>query len=343
MPSVPLKFGPPDTCWYPDPTAMASAGSGYTAADVCAAPANGRFCACTACPTGTSPDPTPAVLEITKCISGASSVPTFCPGFASGGSTGGGGQACSGHGHSMYAGNCVCEQGWSGADCSHMSDSMCSSHGYSMYGSCVCDQGWSGADCSSTSGGGGGGGGGSAGCHCFASGPANIWFCETAGTFLDAASCMNTNGLCHWGPTENAACQVDCSSHGHSMYGSCVCDQGWSGADCSQSGGGCTLTGCPPSSHACFTDPNDACYQTCQNYCVGTTTCSGRGHLMYGNCVCDQGWSGADCSHMSDSMCSSHGYSMYGSCVCDQGWSGADCSQSGGGCTLTACPPSSHA
>ena len=78
---VPLKTGPPDTCWYPDPTAMASAGSGYTAADVCAAPANGRFCACTACPTDTSPDPTPAVLEVTTCISGASSVPTFCSGF----------------------------------------------------------------------------------------------------------------------------------------------------------------------------------------------------------------------------------------------------------------------
>ena len=94
------------------------------------------------------------------------------------------------------------------------------------------------------------------------------------------------------------SCPNECSGNGVCLSGSCLCDAGFSGVDCSVS------TACP----------ND---------------CSGNGVCFSGSCFCNAGFSGADCSSSSSSCpnnCSGHGVCSAGSCFCDAGYSGVDCS-----------------
>ncbi|HVB38203.1 MAG TPA: hypothetical protein VND92_06680, partial [Vicinamibacterales bacterium] len=68
---------------------------------------------------------------------------------------------------------------------------------------------------------------------------------------------------------------------------------------------------------------------TCQSgACVAPVACSGHGMMVNGNCVCQSGFTGSDCSTpVTPNNCSGHGISLNGVCECYSGYTGADCSQ----------------
>ena len=96
-----------------------------------------------------------------------------------------------------------------------------------------------------------------------------------------------------------------CAGRGHCSSGSCVCDEGWSGATCER--------------------------EACAGGCGAHGTCLG----LAGTCVCDSGWMGAACSdRQCEGGCSGRGSCVQGHCVCPNGFYGAGCASH----TLQACP-----
>jgi len=59
--------------------------------------------------------------------------------------------------------------------------------------------------------------------------------------------------------------------------------------------------------------------------------CSGRGDYLNGECQCNPGWKGKECSLRHDeceiSDCSAHGKCVNGKCVCGPGYTGQFCEQ----------------
>ncbi len=103
--------------------------------------------------------------------------------------------------------------------------------------------------------------------------------------------------------TDNCS-TIDCSGNGSCFDGSCLCEEGWTGADCS----------IPETA-----DPCDG------------ITCSNNGICISGDCLCDDGWTGADCSTpVADACdgvtCSGNGTCVSGVCECNLGYVGTDCS-----------------
>ncbi len=98
---------------------------------------------------------------------------------------------------------------------------------------------------------------------------------------------------------------IDCSDNGVCFDGSCLCDTGWTGADCS------------------IPDTADPC---------DGVTCSGNGTCISGSCDCATGWTGVDCSTPVNTdpcdgvTCSGNGTCVNGDCDCDTGYTGTDCS-----------------
>lgn len=153
-------------------------------------------------------------------------------------------------------GECQCESGWSGHDCSEeICPNQCSGNGECTSGVCNCDVGWTGLDCSQEQ---TGGGTGNCPNDCSGNGTCHDGFCECypGYTGLDCST-EDTGG-------GGADCPNDCSGNGTCHNGNCVCNSGWSGIDCSQ--------------------------QDCPNNCSNNGTCNN------GNCTCNPGWTGQDCS-----------------------------------------------
>jgi hypothetical protein len=86
------------------------------------------------------------------------------------------------------------------------------------------------------------------------------------------------------------------------IHGRCVCNHNWHGPACTKYGS----TSQPPPMNS--TEPSSSgtgdlmCHPRCADGCTGPTTydcisCAPRSHrAYYEECVCDEGWSGSDCS-----------------------------------------------
>lgn len=57
--------------------------------------------------------------------------------------------------------------------------------------------------------------------------------------------------------------------------------------------------------------------------------CNGHGQCSNGQCVCVRGFKGKFCEELDcpHPTCNGHGICLDGTCVCKKGWKGADCSQ----------------
>ncbi|XP_024941633.1 teneurin-a isoform X3 [Cephus cinctus] len=160
----------------------------------------------------------------------------------------------------------------------------CSGRGSCYLGKCDCIDGYQGADCSKSV------------CPVL---------CSSHGQY--------GGGVCHcedgWKGTECdiplGDCQVpDCNQHGQCVRGSCVCNPGWKGSFCDE-------PDCP--------DPS----------------CNGHGACVAGKCYCKAGWQGERCNQVDQQVyqclpgCSDHGsYDLESaSCICEEHWTGVDCSQ----------------
>ncbi|CAB1317535.1 unnamed protein product [Coregonus sp. 'balchen'] len=150
---------------------------------------------------------------------------------------------CSGHGSfKMDLCGCVCEDGWTGKNCSEpRCPDDCSGQGVCMEGECMCDRDFGGDNCSEPR------------CPADCSGRGLCMdgecICEENFTGEDCTlgRCLNdcsdqglcTNGTCQCRPgyvgedCSLAYCANNCSQKGICREGFCVCQEGFAGDDCS--------------------------------------------------------------------------------------------------------------
>ncbi|MBN3325392.1 TENR protein, partial [Atractosteus spatula] len=150
---------------------------------------------------------------------------------------------CGGHGNfSMDVCGCVCDEGWTGKNCSEpRCPGDCSGQGTCVEGECVCDRDFTGDDCSETR------------CPEDCSGRGlcidSECVCEEAfsgedcsetrclNDCSDQGTCLNGTCRCKHGyvgeDCSQVTCLNDCSQKGHCKEGMCVCDEGYVGEDCS--------------------------------------------------------------------------------------------------------------
>lgn len=205
-------------------------------------------------------------------------------------------------------GKCVCGPGHFGANCDHARcPNDCSGHGYCFNSRCECTGSFGGANCLLQ-------------LHSanvvrfhlakkrpFLKGPpvpevswrrapasiaeVTLSTIQTASRAGDAADAV-----------EQAECPRSCSSRGSCIKGTCLCNGGFQGSDCSIAGA-CGSHGKPQASLL---------------EVVGQAA----------SCLCDAGWSGTACNVeliCPDQSCSGHGICSYGKCICDGAFSGHSC------------------
>eukprot|EP01006_Ploeotia_vitrea_P041892 TRINITY_DN66583_c14_g8_i1.p1 TRINITY_DN66583_c14_g8~~TRINITY_DN66583_c14_g8_i1.p1 ORF type:complete len:997 (-),score=462.54 TRINITY_DN66583_c14_g8_i1:1473-4430(-) len=230
---------------------------------------------------------------------------------------------CSGNGI-CQAGNCTCEAGYEGADCSVMRcKDNCHGNGKCKLGKCWCFPGFGGSTCDKKvqcpky-----------AGLECAGHGTCSLGKCFCNPGF--------TGELC----SEVARCPRDCSNRGFCLHGQCFCPKGWGGKACDVRNGPAS---CPNhcSGHGqcdqgkCMCDAGfygaDCAKEVSCPVGANGEACSGRGTCRNGICECDEGRLGHTCALVQscpgNGTCSGHGLCHKGSCYCHSGFSGEDCSK----------------
>jgi len=241
--------------------------------------------------------------------------------------------SCSDHGAciqppSLYAGRCICKQGWRGDDCAApvCPDDCNGRGGCSRSGECECDDGWSGLACElPVCPGGYEPKRASARAH--ASGRAHV--AAVNATAAANATANATAFAAASAAVASAAMLRACGVHGHCVLPSrvCVCDQGWSGPDCRQLA--CPHHNC--NGHGvCGAREPGVCEcapfyfgEACESLGKCASGCRGHGNCTAGGrCECREGWTGADCEHRTcgrgdEGACAGRGRCIDGQCECD--------------------------
>ena len=260
---------------------------------------------------------------------------------------------CSGHGYCADSngfgedgygqGQCVCEDGWTGTECSEpacMRSIPRSSNatgvgakrpcgglgqGACVSGACFCRAGFTPPAC--------------AGSEC----PND---CSGNGVCMgDEGKCACDNGFGGDDCSEPACCDPDCNNHGTCKSGRCHCEADFFGPGCAddrtekiQEEGVNATAICEALKNCygrgfCNVDTKSC---ECEEGYYGETClkkkclqgCNGRGECNdNGICECEDGYGGKFCGRRAcPQNCNGRGYCINGTCFCRAGWEGVGCS-----------------
>eukprot|EP00735_Rhodelphis_limneticus_P009489 TRINITY_DN2769_c0_g1::TRINITY_DN2769_c0_g1_i1::g.27575::m.27575 TRINITY_DN2769_c0_g1::TRINITY_DN2769_c0_g1_i1::g.27575 ORF type:complete len:4524 (-),score=1560.18,sp/Q80YX1/TENA_MOUSE/33.67/5e-46,sp/Q80YX1/TENA_MOUSE/34.16/1e-43,sp/Q80YX1/TENA_MOUSE/31.55/2e-41,sp/Q80YX1/TENA_MOUSE/31.33/7e-16,Filamin/PF00630.14/3.2e-08,Filamin/PF00630.14/7.8e-06,Filamin/PF00630.14/0.00064,Filamin/PF00630.14/3.8,Filamin/PF00630.14/1.4e-05,Filamin/PF00630.14/2.7e-12,Filamin/PF00630.14/3.8e-06,Filamin/PF00630.14 len=162
-------------------------------------------------------------------------------------------------------------------------------------------------------------------------------WCPESGTCFDGTSAGPADddtcaaGPLNWafgseGKCASELCPTDCAGHGTCTDDGCVCDEHWTGEDCSEPDcdPSCVNGACNPDTWTCTCEDGwtDATCSTpvCTSECQHDGVC-----VAPDQCDCPESWTGTDCSEPVCSTCVNGECVEPEVCECIAGWTGDGC------------------